>query len=211
MEGFNLEGALQDYKIFLRDDLSEKNCRGISNVCVLKCTCLSFLGLDENDSLAGSVSHYMVGWEAFPGKEKDRILGGIEICAATLKSEGDVVPQERRTIVNLQRGKRSSPRTNKQSKPQQGRTRRNPREGIYVNCKSQRRSKLAPSGINPEVPAGQFQRRSELAPKGINPEAPAKAKRNPREGISGDFHSQGRSELAPKGNKFRGASRKFFT
>ena len=36
-------------------------------------------------------------------------------------------------------------------------------------------------------------------------DAPAKVKRNPREGISGDFHSQVRSKLAPKGNKFRGA------
>ena len=41
--------------------------------------------------------------------------------------------------------------------------------------------------------------------KGIHSEAPAKAKRNPREVISGDFHSKVRSELAPKGNKFRGA------
>ena len=28
----------------------------------------------------------MVGWSAFPGKEQNRILGGIERCAAALKS-----------------------------------------------------------------------------------------------------------------------------
>ena len=56
-----------------------------------------------------------------------------------------------------------------------------------------------PNVINSKVPAVKFKRRSELAPKGINSEAPAKAKKNPREGISGDFHSQGISKLAPKG------------
>ena len=70
---------------------------------------------------------------------------------------------------------------------------------------------MEPNGINSKVPAGQFQRRSELAPKGINSKAPEKAKRNPREGISRDFHSQGRSELAPKGSKIRGASGKIPT
>ena len=50
------------------------------------------------------------------------------------------------------------------------------------------------------VPGGKFQQRSELAPKKINYEASAKAKRNPREGISRDFYSQGRSNLAPKGS-----------
>ena len=89
--------------------------------------------------------------------------------------------------------------------PNGGKTRRNTLEGISGDRKSQRQSKRAPNGISSEVPAGKFQRRSELAPKGINYEAPAKAKRNPREGISGDFHSQVRSKLAPKGNKFRGA------
>ena len=38
-----------------------------------------------------------------------------------------------------------------------------------------------------------------MAPKIINYEAPAVAKRNPREAISKDFHSLGKSELAPKG------------
>ena len=99
-----------------------------------------------------------------------------------------------------------SPRTNKQVQPQRGETRRNPQDGISENLKSQRQSELAPNGINLEVPAGKFQQIFELAPKGINSEAPAKTKRNPWEGISGDFHSQGISELAPKGNKFRGAS-----
>ena len=84
------------------------------------------------------------------------------------------------------------------------------REGISGNCKSQRRSKLAPNGINSEVPAVKFQRRFELAPEGIYSEAPAKAKRNPREGISRDFHSQVRSELALKGNKFRGVQMTIF-
>ena len=50
--------------------------------------CLSFLVLFENYSLAGSVSHYRVGWAALIGKEKNRILGGIERCAAALKSTG---------------------------------------------------------------------------------------------------------------------------
>ena len=48
-----------------------------------------------------------------------------------------------------------------------------------------------PKGINSDVPAVQLQRRSELAPKGINPEALEKAKRNPREGISGNFIPKG--------------------
>ena len=56
-----------------------------------------------------------------------------------------------------------------------------------------------PNGFNSEVPAGQFQRRFELEPKEINSEVPEKEKRNQREGISGDFHSQGRSELVSKG------------
>ena len=106
-------------------------------------------------------------------------------------------------------GKCSPSRTNKQSKPQQGKTRRNPREGISRNHKPQRQSELASNGINSEMPAGQFQRISELTLKGINSEAPAKAKMNPREGISGDFHSQGRFDLAPKGNKFQGPAGKF--
>ena len=125
-------------------------------------------------------------------------------------------------------GKCSSALTNKQSKPQQGKTRRNLREGISRNCKFQRQYKLKLNGINSEVPAVQFQRRSELAPKGINCQAPAKAKRNPWEGISGDFIPKGNSswrqkevnskmlagqfirsvkflrisELAPKGNNY---------
>ena len=57
---------------------------------------------------------------------------------------------------------------------------------------------MAPNRINPEVPAEKFERRSKLEPKGINSEAPAKAKRNPQEVISRNFHSQGRSNLAPK-------------
>ena len=47
----------------------------------------------------------------------------------------------------------------------------------------------------------EFQQRSKQAPKEINSTAPAKAKSNPQEGISGDFHSQVRPERAPKGNK----------
>ena len=96
-------------------------------------------------------------------------------------------------------GKYSSLQTNKQSKPQRGKTRRNPQEGISKDCKSQRRSKRAPNGISSEVPAGKFQRRSELALKEFNSEAPAKAKMNTQEGISGDFHSQVQYELTPKG------------
>ena len=42
-------------------------------------------------------------------------------------------------------------------------------------------------GINSEVPAGKFQRRSELAPKGINYEALAKVKRNPKKEFPGIF------------------------
>ena len=94
-----------------------------------------------------------------------------------------------------------------QSKPQQGETRRNPRDEISGNRKSQKRSELAPNGINFEVPVEKFQWRFKLAPKGINSEAPAKTKRNPWEGISRYFHSQGRFDLAPKGNKFWGAWR----
>ena len=67
----------------------------------------------------------------------------------------------------------------KHSKPQQGEAKRNPREGISGNPRFQGRSKLAPNGINPEVPAGKFQQISELAPKVINYEAPGKVRRNP--------------------------------
>ena len=124
------------------------------------------------------------------------------ICYAPLgfhKIQIHVVTQERRRIVNPQRGKYSSPQTNKQSKPQLGETRRNPQDGISGNRKSQIRSELEPNGINSEVPGGKFQQRFELAPKGINSKAPAKEKSKPQEGISGDFHSQGRSDLATKG------------
>ena len=74
-KGFNLEGAFQGCKSFLKDKLAKKNCRGISNECVLKCTFLSFLGLAENNLLHGSVSHYMVGLAELPGKEMNRIIG----------------------------------------------------------------------------------------------------------------------------------------
>ena len=53
---------------------------------------------------------------------------------------------------------------------------RNPREGISGDRRSQRRYKRAPNGIISEVPAGKFQQRSELSPVGINSESPAKAK-----------------------------------
>ena len=59
---------------------------------------------------------------------------------------------------------------------------------------------MSPNEMNYKLSAGQFQWRSEMAQKVINSEAPAKAKRNPWEGISRDFHSQGRSELEPKGS-----------
>ena len=108
-------------------------------------------------------------------------------------------------------GKCSSPRTNNHSKPQRGETRRNPQEETSGNRKSKKQSELAPNGFNSKVPSGQFQRRSKLAPKRINSEAPEKAKRNPWEGISGNFHSQGRSKLAPKVNKLWGASRTIST
>ena len=73
-KGFNPEGDLQYCKKFLKDKLAKKKCRGISNVCVLKCTCLSFFGLDEKKSLVVSVSRYMVDWAALTGKEKNQIL-----------------------------------------------------------------------------------------------------------------------------------------
>ena len=118
----------------------------------------------------------------------------------------DIVPQEIRRIVNPQQGKCSFPQTNKQSKPQKGKQGGIPKKGISGNCQSQRKSEPAQNRKNYEVPLVRFQRRSELAPKGVNSKAPAKTKRDPREGISGDFHSQERSKLARKGNKFRGAS-----
>ena len=137
--------------------------------------------------------------------------GEIEIVIiATRGGIIDVFPQERRRILNHQRGKCSSPRTSNQSKPQREKTRRNPREGISGDLKSQRRSELAPNGISSKGPTGKFQRRYELVIKGINSEAPTKAKRNPREVISGDFYFQVRSKLAPKGNKFWGAWRIIF-
>ena len=42
-------------------------------------------------------------------------------------------------------------------------------------------------------------KRSKLAPKGVISEVPEKAKKNPQEGVSGNFQYQGRSELAPNG------------
>ena len=103
----------------------------------------------------------------------------------------NAVPQEIRRTVNPQRGKYSSLRTNNQGNPQLGKTRRNPREGISGDRKSQRRSKLVTNRINSEVPAEQFQRRSELAPKGINSEAPAKTKRNTEKEYPGIFIPKG--------------------
>ena len=44
---------------------------------------------------------------------------GLEAPHESIGEDGNVVPQERRIIVNPQRGKCSPPRTNKQSKPQQ--------------------------------------------------------------------------------------------
>ena len=87
-KGFNLVGALQDCKSFLKDKLSSKNCKGITNGCATRCTCLSFLNRADNDSLAGSVSRYMVGWAALSGKEKNRTLGEIQRCADALVSAG---------------------------------------------------------------------------------------------------------------------------
>ena len=70
-------------------------------------------------------------------------------------------------------------------------------------------SKMAPKGINSEVPAGKFQRISKLASKGINSEVPVKAKMNIWEGISVKFQPQGRSKLAPKGNNSEVPAGKF--
>ena len=62
-------------------------------------------------------------------------------------------------------GKCSSPRMNNQGKPQQEKTRRNLREGISGDRKSQRRSGRAPNIISSEAPAGKFQQRPERAQK----------------------------------------------
>ena len=121
----------------------------------------------------------------------------------------------------------SSPRKERNRKPPTGGNvvprkqtiRVNPNEGKQGGIPEKEAPWIAnpkgnPSGCKtelfPRCRKEKFQQRSELEPKETNSEAPAKAKRNPREGISGDFHSQVRSELAPKWNKFRGAWRKFF-
>ena len=65
------------------------------------------------------------------------------------------------------------PTKSKHSKPQGGKAKRNPQEGISANVQSQVISGLAPNGSNSKVPAGQFQQRSELVPEGINSEVSA--------------------------------------
>ena len=48
------------------------------------------------------------------------------------------------------------------------------------------------------MPARWFQQSFKLAPKGNNYEEPVKSKRSPQEGIYGEFHYQGRLDLAQK-------------
>ena len=62
-----------------------------------------------------------------------------------------------------------------------------------------------PNGRQTELVTKRPRENSNEYTSGSNSEAPAKAKMNPRKGISFEFHPQVRSERAPKGNKFRGA------
>ena len=68
-----------------------------------------------------------------------------------------------------------------------------------------------PNGRQTELVPRRPQENFNDDPSGSNSEALAKAKRNPQNGISFEFHAQVRSKRAPKGNKFLGAWRKFFT
>ena len=98
---------------------------------------------------------------------------------------GNVVPRKRKIKVNPNRVKqRGIP-----EKEYPG----------IVNPKSD------PNGRQKKLVPRRPQGNSNKYPSGSNSEAPAKAKRNPRKGISFESHAQVLSERAPKGNKFLGA------
>ena len=89
---------------------------------------------------------------------------------------GNVVPHEQTIKVNPNRGKQGQ----------------NPQEGIS-------------GGHQMELVPRRPQENSNENLSGSNSMAPAKAKINPRKGISFEFHAQARSVRAPKGNTFIGA------
>ena len=62
-----------------------------------------------------------------------------------------------------------------------------------------------PNGRQTELVLRRPRENPEEDPSRNNSEAPAKAKRNPRKGISFDFHAQVQSKQAPKGHKLLGA------
>ena len=62
-----------------------------------------------------------------------------------------------------------------------------------------------PNRRQTEIVPRRPQENSNEDPSRSNSEAQAKSKRNPRKGISFEFHDQVQSELAPKVNKFLGA------
>ena len=62
-----------------------------------------------------------------------------------------------------------------------------------------------PNGRQTELVPRRLLENSNQDPSKSNSEAPAKAKRNSQEKISFEFHSQVRSDQAPKRNKFLGA------
>ena len=68
-----------------------------------------------------------------------------------------------------------------------------------------------PNGRQTELVPRRPRENSNEDPSISNSEAPEKPERNPRKGISFEFHSQVRFERAPKGNKFLGAQRKIST
>ena len=78
------------------------------------------------------------------------------------KWDGECSSPRRRRTVNPLRGKMEflANETIK-LKPNEVKTRRNPREGIYGDRESQKRSKRAPNEISSEAPAGKFQQRSQ--------------------------------------------------
>ena len=133
------------------------------------------------DWVKGNVGNLSFGdWCSSPRKEKN----------SKPPTGENIVPREQKIKVNPNGGK-------------QGGIPEKESPGI-ANTKSDpngRQTKLVP-----RRPWGN----SNKYPNGSNSEAPAKAKRDPRKGISFEFHAQVRSDRAPKGNTFLGSWRFFY-
>ena len=114
----------------------------------------------------------------------------------------NVVPQERIRTVNTLRGQTEF-LANKTIKV-------NPNGGKQVGIPEKEYPGIAnhkgyPNRRQTELVPRRPRESSNEDPSGSNSKAPAKAKMNPQNGISFEFHVQVRSKRAPKGNKFLGA------